>query len=247
MQSASWLVSSPGSRGRIRLFCFPYAGGGVSPYLQWQGSVRPSFEILAVQLPGRGARIDESPKTSLREIIEPLAEIIGRRGRSPFAFFGHSFGALIAFELARYCDRHKLHLPIHLFVSGCDAPRHETAPQNLHRLPDDQLIDSLRRYNGTPNEALENRELMTILLPAIRADFAIGESYVYESGYPLPIPITVLAGRDDNHVCDKDLHRWAEETTRECSVEWFHGGHFFINDDREAVLACIKKHLAVSA
>lgn len=200
-----------------------------------------------MQLPGRAGRIGESPKTSLREIIEPLAEIIGREGRSRFAFFGHSFGALIAFELARYCVRNKLDLPIHLFASGCDAPRHKTAPRNLHRLPDDQLIDSLRRYNGTPNEALENRELMTLLLPAIRADFAIAENYVYESGDPLPIPITVLAGCGDSHVCDTDLQLWAEETTRDCSVEWFRGGHFFINEDREAVLACIKKHLIVPA
>ncbi|HYD78838.1 MAG TPA: alpha/beta fold hydrolase [Paucimonas sp.] len=244
MHTSSWLMRQSAGGRRFRLFCFSYAGGSAAPYLAWQTALPSFIEVCAIQLPGRGPRLAELPIRSLPQLIETLAPIIAREADLPFAFFGHSLGGLLAFELARHCQRHHLPMPEHLFVSASNAPRHRRANRRLHELDDDALIDALKDYNGTPPAALADRELMTLLLPAIRADFALVETYEYRQDVPLDIPITVLAGTNDKHVVSERLCRWQDETTEACSLRWFEGDHFFIHSNQDAVLDCIQDELA---
>ncbi len=238
-------MRQPGSARRFRLFCFSYAGGSAAPYLAWQAALPPSIEVCAVQLPGRGPRLLEKPLRSMFQLVEVLAPIIAREADLPFAFFGHSLGGLLAFELARHCRRHWLPMPEHLFVSASSAPGQRRNPKRLHTLDDHALIEALREYNGTPPAALADRELMELLLPAIRADFAVVENYAYGEGAPLDIPISVLAGRQDNHVAPGSLQGWQGETTATCTTHWFDGDHFFIHAQQRAVIDCIRAGLTV--
>ena len=248
MKLTPWLIRQSGGPRRVRLYCFSYSGGSAASYLPWQEDLEPDIEICAVQLPGRGARAGEKPYSSLPTLIETLAQIIAKHSASedklPFAFFGHSLGAIVAFEVARYCKRHYFPMPRRIFVSGCDAPQHRSPCKNLHKLSDSDLIDALKDYNGTPPEILEHRELMDLVLPAIRADFSLGETYRYLPSHPLNIPITVLAGKLDEHILLEELQEWRKETTNECRVQWFEGDHFYINAEKQGVLEVLKAELA---
>jgi medium-chain acyl-[acyl-carrier-protein] hydrolase len=173
-----------------------------------------------------------------------LAPIVASENDLPFAFFGHSLGGLLAFELARHCLRRHLPMPEHLFVSVSNAPQYRRIGRRLHELDDDALIEALRNYNGTPPAALANRELMSLLLPAVRADFALVEDYAYRHDLPLDIPITVLAGTGDKHVVSGRLCHWQKETSEACNLRWFEGDHFFIHSNRRAVLDCVQAELA---
>ena len=186
MQLSNWLMRHPGTRRPFRLYCLPYAGGSGTVFLPWQDALRSDVEVCGIQLPGRGARLAEPPMTSIQQVAETLAQIICLRDRDlPFAFFGHSLGGLVAFELARYCRRYQLPMPLMIIVSGSDAPQHRTPEKNLHTLPDDELLLALADYNGTPPEVLRHSELMSLALPSIRADFTMAANYVYQPSVPL--------------------------------------------------------------
>lgn len=247
MHPTSWLVRDTGRPAvarTLRLFCFSYAGGSAANYLPWQAAVNPSIEICAIQLPGRGARLAEQPYTSLPHLIEALAQVIARESRMPFAFFGHSLGALLAFELARYCKRNYLPMPVHLFVSGCSAPQFRRPSRQMHELDDNAFIDVLRDYNGSPPEVLANTELMAFLLPTIRADFALVDNYIYRPSPLLTLPVSVLAGKRDDHDSPDGVNGWSRETANTCNVHWFEGDHFFIRSERDAVIDCLNLQLA---
>lgn len=241
----SWLICQPQASTRIRLFCFSYAGGNAVNYIPWQNTLDTSIEICAVQLPGRGSRLMEIPYTEFTPLIEKLAQVLFDQNNAllPFSFFGHSLGGLIAFELTKYCMRHLLPIPRHLFVSSCAAPQHRKPSQNLYKLSDSALIETLRSYNGTPPEILENRELMALVLPAIRADFSLAENYQYTPDQLLEIPITVLAGKRDNRILPEQVDGWKKETIHSCHAHWFDGDHFFINSQQQAVINCINSVL----
>lgn len=232
-----------GSARRFRLFCFSYAGGSAAPYLAWQAALPPAVEVCAVQLPGRGPRLLEPPLRSMSGLVDVLAPVVAREADLPFALFGHSLGGLLAFELARHFQRNGMPMPQRLFVSASSAPGQRSNPKRLHALGDDALIEALRDYNGTPPAALADRELMALLLPAIRADFAVVDTYRYAAGAPLDIPISVLAGRQDRHVAPASLQGWQGETRAACTTHWFDGDHFFIHAQQRAVVDCIRAGL----
>ena len=243
MQSSPWLINANAGRP-LRLYCFCYAGGNAQSYLGWARHL-PDVEIRAIQLPGRGNRFLEPPLRRFDALIDTLSGVLAREPADrPFAFFGHSLGALVAFELARTQARRGLPLPAHLFVSGCAAPRHRPPPDNLHLLDDAGLLQRLRELNGTPPEILEHAELMAVLLPTIRADMALVADYVYRPGAPLAMPLTVLAGRADDVAAGAQTDGWGEETTGPFAAHWYDGDHFFINGARAAVLAQLRASLA---
>lgn len=244
MKSSNWLVRSPLPTHRQRLYCFPYAGGGAHAYHSWQAALGPHTEVCAIELPGRGSRIAEMPYTSLTDLIASLAQVLARQDAMPFMFFGHSLGGLIAFELARFCARYALPMPSRLIVSGTDAPQHRSPSKDLHSMPDDELIDALGKYNGTPVELLQHRELMDLLLPAIRADFTLAETYEYCISPPLQIPITVYEGKMDEHILPQQVANWQKETSGQCAVHWFEGDHFFINSEKALLHECLKAELS---
>jgi medium-chain acyl-[acyl-carrier-protein] hydrolase len=248
MQRTPWLIRQsatpqPGGPHRIRLFCFSYAGGSAASYAPWQALFGPEVEVCGIQLPGRGARMVEAPYTDLSLMVKDLAALIVAQKSMPFAFFGHSLGGLVAFELARYCQLHHLPMPLQLFASGCSAPQFRNPSKNLHLLSDDDLIGTLKDYNGTPPEILAHRELMELVLPVIRADFGLAETYQYRPGALLNIPVTVLAGKRDERNAAEQVEGWAKETSAPCQVNWFEGDHFFINGERAEVVALVAKEL----
>jgi surfactin synthase thioesterase subunit len=244
MKSSPWVLRRSGLQRQCRLFCFAYAGGSATHFADWQAALGPSIEVCAVQLPGRGARFHEAPISDLSTLIPAIAAAIDGYTDLPFAFFGHSMGGLLAFELTRHLRRHRLPMPQHLFVSGCAAVRYRREPQGTHLLDDAALCEKLKEYNGTPPEILANDELMSLVLPTIRADFAIGETYKYQPEEPLQLAISVLAGKMDDFTSPEQVHGWQEETQLPCEIAWFDGDHFFIHSQRRQVLDYVYAVLA---
>jgi surfactin synthase thioesterase subunit len=243
MHSTPWIVRQSAKHPRLRLYCFCYAGGNATSFMGWQAKFDPSIEICAIQLPGRGSRFHEAPYRVLPDLIAVLSDVLRRESIVPFAFFGHSLGGLLAFELARYNMNHGLDMPQHLFISGCGAPKYRRPSAGLHQLDDDTFLDTLRGYNGTPPEILDNRELMMVVMPTIRSDFALAEGYEYRRGPLLKVPITVLAGKLDEFDSPKEVSGWQEETLNRFRVQWFDGDHFFIVSNQHEVLTCISSEL----
>jgi surfactin synthase thioesterase subunit len=243
MRTSPWLLRRPGPRRALRLYCFSYAGGSPAGYLAWQAALDPEIEVCAVQLPGRGARFNEASCTELAQLVATLAAVIGDEAEQPFAFFGHSLGALIAFEVARALAAGGRAQPCHLFLSGCAAPRYRPARPAIHRFDDAALLRELADYNGTPPELLAHAELMALLLPAIRADFALVHDYAYRPARLLDLPLTVLAGDADRIGSSNEVTGWSEETRGPCRVRWFAGDHFFLHACTAQVLDCITNAL----
>jgi medium-chain acyl-[acyl-carrier-protein] hydrolase len=242
MNMSSWVAERPSAYRKLRLFCFCYAGGSAADFSSWRSFLPPEISVCAIQLPGRGARYAETPYDSMPELIAALAPALAHMDE-PYAFFGHSMGGLVAFELTRHRMRNGLSMPRHLFISGCHAAHCRNNDKPLHNLPTNAFIDELRDYNGTPAEVLENRELMELLLPTLRADFALVENYQYQPAPRLPVPITVFAGKNDEHDSDEQVEGWRTETSSAFRVQWFDGDHFFINSHRQEVLASINAEL----
>ena len=218
----------PGPKTRLRLFCFPYAGAGALIFRTWSDSLPADVEVCPVQLPGRGSRMTERPFTQLSPLVEALAQALAPLLDRPFAFFGHSLGALVSFELARRIRRqHGVH-PARLFVSAARAPQIPHRGPSIHTLPDKEFLMELRRLSGTPSELLDHEELMEIMLPILRADFALYETYLYSIEPPLNCPISAFGGLQDSKVSDSDLEAWRAQTSVSFSLQMFPGDHFFL-------------------
>jgi len=215
---------------QLRLFCFPYAGAGALIFRKWSDGLPADIEVCPIQLPGRGTRLTEPPFTMLSCLVEALARVLDPLLDKPFAFFGHSLGALIAFELARQIRRHHGVHPVRLFASAGRAPQipHRTPP--IHNLADKEFLAELRRLNGTPRELLDHEELMEVMLPILRADFALYETYLYSNEPPLNCPISAFGGVQDRRVSASDLEAWRSQTSASFSLRMFPGDHFFLKE-----------------
>jgi medium-chain acyl-[acyl-carrier-protein] hydrolase len=243
IERTPWLVSrKPNPRAVVRLFCFPYGGGGNSIFRAWQKSLPEAIEICPVQLPGRESRIKEPPFTELSPLVLAAAQALAPQLDKPFAFFGHSMGALVSFELARHLRRGGGPQPVHLFVSGRCSPQTLKEPL-AGDLPDSEFSEVLRRSNGTPEEVLENRELMELMLPVVRADFAVCNSYVYAPEPPFSFPITAFGGLEDRGVGRDCIEGWREHTTGPFVLRMLPGNHFFLNTSTGPLLEAISKEL----
>jgi len=233
-----WLHVLP-CRGqpRLRLFCFPYAGASATVFYHWPRGLPPGVEVWAVQLPGRGARFRERPFCRLEELLDDLLPALLPGLRQPFVFFGHSMGALLAFETTRRLRRLGAALPVRLLVSARPAPALPPARAPIHQLADQEFLEELRFIGGTPEEAMDNPELMKLVLPSVRADFALVETYAYQDEPPLTTPITACGGVEDKRVPRDLLDGWRVETVGEFTLELFPGGHFYLNTDKQALLA----------
>lgn len=233
----------PNPQARVRLFCFPYGGGGASFFHTWTDGLPPEVELCPVQLPGRENRLRERPFNQLLPLVETLSQILEPHLDTPFVFFGHSIGALIGFELTRQLRREKKTGPIQLFVSGRRAPQLPNLDPPKHNLPESEFIEELRHYNGTPELVLQEPELMEIFLPLLRADFSILETYVYKNEDSLSCPITAFGGLQDSKTSYKDLTAWHEQTCREFRLKMFPGDHFYLKGARAQLLYEINKDL----
>ncbi|MEO0843542.1 MAG: thioesterase II family protein [Cyanobacteria bacterium J06643_5] len=227
----SWITfPKPNPKANVRLFCFPYAGGSSSIFRLWQDLLPANIELCPVELPGRGSKIKLAPLNRLESIIKELSQQIQPYLDKPFSFFGHSMGGLLSFELTRNLYQKYGINPVHLFISALSAPQIIDSKPPIHNLSESDFIDKLRDYNGTPNEVLEDEELMALFLPVLRADFAVIGTYTYYNAPPLECPISIFGGLEDDKVPIEELEAWRTQTNNSFSLEIFPGGHFFIND-----------------
>lgn len=240
----SWVTCpKPNPQANLRLFCFPYAGGSSLIFRKWSESLPSTVEVCPVELPGRGSQMKLAPFTRLESLVEALTLALKPHLDKQFAFFGHSMGALISFELARLLRKQYTLEPVHLFVSGRRAPQIPNTKPPIHTLGDSEFKEELRRLNGTPKAVLENAELMELLVPIVRADFAVLETYVYSYDPPLDFPIAVFGGLEDTEAKYEELEAWREQTNSGFSLQMLPGDHFFINSAQSLLLESLKGKL----
>jgi medium-chain acyl-[acyl-carrier-protein] hydrolase len=230
----------------MRLFCFPYAGGGAVIYRDWHKSFPQQIEVCPVQLPGHGERMKDPPFTQIKPLVEATAEALLPFFDKPFAFFGHSMGALISYELAQLLRREKAAVPLHLFVAGHSAPHLRNREVITYNLPHDEFVEELRRLKGTPQQVLDHLELLKLMVPLLRADFEICETYPCSKGPPLESPITAFGGRDDVEVPRERIEPWRDHTTGAFSVHLLPGDHFFIHTAQQEIIRSILRETDLS-
>ena len=242
--ASAWLSQFKANpAARIRLFCFPYAGGGALTYRNWAENLPPTVEVCPVDLPGRGRRLREAAFTSLRDLVRAAAEALEPHLYEPFAFFGHSMGAIISFELARMIKKERDLKPLHVFVSSRRAPICPSDEPPTYNLPQQEFLEDLRRLNGTPKEVLEHPELLQLLLPILRSDFEVCQTYEYLPGPPLDCPITALGGALDTDVTRAHLECWREMTSSTFRLFMSPGDHFHINSFQPVLLRTLNQEL----
>jgi medium-chain acyl-[acyl-carrier-protein] hydrolase len=242
--SGRWLpVLRPVEEPDLRLFCFPYAGGSAVVFSSWPDSLPRTIDVRPVQLPGRGARLQEPAIARAADVVSALAPALLPLLDRPFAFFCHSMGALLAFETTRWLRRHGMRPPRHLYVSGRRAPHVPDEDFPPADASDAAIVSWLREMNGTPPEVLENEALMTLLLPSLRADIRICGTYAYEAEPSVPCPITVFGGVDDEESAPGYLEGWGQHATGGCTVLTFPGDHFFLHSAQASVLAALTASL----
>ncbi len=235
--STKWILfPKPSPAAALRLFCFHYAGGSAQVFYDWPGRLPPSVEMGAIQLPGRGHRLGEPHIRRLAPLSRIAAQELLSYLDKPFVFFGHSLGALLCFETARSLRRENRRQPAHLFVSATGAPHRRSREEPLSDLPKSALVKKLREFNGTPMEVLQNDELLDLMLPTIRADFELCETYEYHPESPLECPITIYGGLEDQEVEAERLAAWSEMTVGTCEFRMFPGGHFYLHSSRSIFL-----------
>lgn len=234
----SWFFKSPSRHAvRARLVCFPYAGGSGQIFRDWPKTLGPEVEVVGIQLPGRGARMHEAPLQDLGEIVRHICDALATLPELPFAFFGHSNGALISFEVARELIRRGRPLPQHMIISAKRAPQlARLGPMTFH-LPHDKFVDVLRDYEGTPRDILDEPELLALILPSVRCDFAISELYRFDPLPQLDLDFTLLGSQNDKFVPYHDLLPWAAVTTGKVNAHVIGGGHFFMHSHATDVLS----------
>jgi medium-chain acyl-[acyl-carrier-protein] hydrolase len=225
----SFIFLKPNVQAELRLFCFPYSGSGAFAYRNWPDHLPSQVEVCAVQLPGRENRLRERAFSRLEPLIYSIASGIRPFLDKPFVLFGHSLGALIAFELARELRRCYGAMPEYLLVSARSAPQLTVRGEPVHALPHQQFIERLRDFNGTPEAVLHNDELMELLVPVLRADFEINETYEYHADTPLSCPIAAYRGAHDPNTGYEETAAWGEHTSATFTVRTIPGDHFFIH------------------
>ena len=227
----------------MRLLCLPYSGGSAMIYARWRRLLPSWIDVCPVEWPGRGARMDEPPMTDPRALASQLARELGAQLDAPYALFGHSLGAVIAFELAHSLLDRGAPAPAILFASGAEAPAVRDGSKWRQPLSDEALLRELRNLQGTPEEALSNAELMRSALPVLRADFLMCGAYVYRSRQPLPCPVHVFGGIYDE-TSREALRAWRQETSASFTLRMLPGHHFFIHTQQAELIDLIGTALA---
>jgi len=235
----------PAPPGRALLFCLHHSGGGGATFSDWPRRLDHAVQVATVILPGRERLSGEPPATDFDAIVEQVCEEVqGLVADRPYALFGHSLGAALAFEVGCRLERHETRAPSGLIVSGrgplhLDGSGDGDDSQDTSALSDDALVDRLRRMGGTPPEVLANRELLALVLPRLRADFRLGEGYRWDGSTRSRCPTLVLGGTSDPFVPVDRLDRWRDLTTGEVTVRVVDGGHLFVTSRKEEVCRAV--------
>ncbi|TCO56104.1 thioesterase II family protein [Actinocrispum wychmicini] len=237
-RSGRWFVPSSARRA---LVCLPHAGGSASVFSDWQTHT-DAFEVLAARLPGRETRVDEPACTTMSGLLDALLVELAPVAARGCVLFGHSMGALIAYEAARRLVLEGLPKPAALVVSGCVAP-HVLRPERMHDFTDEQLVQWLIDINGVDPDILNYPKLLQLMLPTVRADMRLVDDYRYRPGESLDIPVRVLCGKDDVGTPVAQARKWRELTTGRFAVDIFPGDHFFFREHVPRILSAIESDI----
>ncbi|MFG2608496.1 thioesterase II family protein [Streptomyces sp. NPDC048514] len=232
----------PRPDARVRLICFPHAGGSASFFFPMSQEMSSGIEVMAVQYPGRQDRHTEQPVASVQALAREVFSVLRHWTDLPLALFGHSMGASVAFEVARLLEQEAGIEPAALFASGRNAPS-QPRSNDIHRLDDDGIVAELQRLSGTDARILGDMELLRLALPAIRSDYKAAETYRYQPGPPLGCPVVGLGGDSDIRVAVEDLAAWSDHTTGTFELQVFPGGHFYLGDQKAAVVNTVSDFL----
>jgi medium-chain acyl-[acyl-carrier-protein] hydrolase len=219
------------------MFCLPYAGGGASIYLRWSKAFPPEIAVCPVLLPGREGAIGLPPIADGPALIAALADAVTPLLDRPYAFFGCSLGARLAYGLTHELLRRGLPAPVLLAVAACRQPASPPHRPGAFRLPEDEFIAYLRELGGTPAEIFANRALLDLMVPMLRADFSVVEAPLPRQ--PLPCPITACAGTEDSTAPPSALIEWAGFTRSRFALRVFPGGHFFLREQLGPLAAAL--------
>jgi medium-chain acyl-[acyl-carrier-protein] hydrolase len=244
-----WFIPShrrpPASTRALRLFAFPYAGRGASLYFPWRAVLPDWIELVAVQLPGREGRLAEPALDRLEVAVAALVEAIAPLLDRPYAFFGHSMGALLCYELACALAARNAPEPVALALSGRRAPTTIDADPLLHLMPDDAFINALRaRYDGIPQAVLDEPELLRLALPTLRRDIELIETHVPYAHPPLAAPFLLYGGDADPLTPPETLTAWRPLTKGDAPLRLFPGGHFYLQSQQPSLLDDLTRQLA---
>ncbi len=232
--------------GPTRLYCLPHAGGSASMFVPWSRGL-DGVALRPVEPPGRGTRLGQTPYTRITDLVGDLARtFLAEEQDSRYAVYGHSLGALVAFELLRELRRLGAPAPVHLFVSGCLAPDDPTQDLDppIGSLTDAQVADMLRRIGGTPEHLLRDKSAMRLVLPPFRADFELKQSYVFRPQAPLDVPITAIAATADRRVGAAPMRGWEGHTATRFALHTISGGHFAVLEQAEATQRILRDALS---
>lgn len=230
----------------LTLLCLPCAGASATMYLRWRRLLPRWIEIAPVELPGRGSRLGEPFVEDFGTLVARLCDeqAEAMRGPAAFAFFGHSMGALLAHGMTRHLHARGERLPLALIASGSAAPsRRDTARLRAALGDDASLAADLRRQGGTPEEVFANAELLRLTLDVLGADYRVCDSFRHEPQPPLPVPVHVFSGRQDE-IAPERLAAWSLESEAPATLDWFDGGHFFVRQQESEVLTALTRHLS---
>ncbi|WP_299005259.1 thioesterase domain-containing protein [uncultured Shewanella sp.] len=239
MSQSCFILPHIRPNARLRLFCFPYAGGSAAIFKHWQNDLPNDIELVYFQPPGRSTRIDEPPAVTMEQLISELMKNMHFITEKPYAFFGHSLGSRVAFELALQLQAQRQPLPKVLIASGSRAPHVLSHKPNIAHLEQAEFVHELKKLNGTSSAVLQHEELMSFLYPMLKADFSIAESYV-ATGEAIRCPIHVFSGCDDD-ISEEQLLAWQDLTSNKATLTYLQGDHFFIDKDPQALLSHVNK------
>ena len=226
----------------VSLLCLPCAGASATMYLRWRRLLPRWIRIVPLELPGRGSRLAEPLVEDFDALVAQICAEQAEALRGDFAIFGHSMGALLAYGVTRRLRSMGRALPLALLASGSSAPSQRDADRFAGKTDDASLIADLRKQGGTPEEVFTSAELMRITLDVLGADYRVCEGFRYPGKAPLPMPVHVFAGREDE-IDAARIHAWSAEAGGVFTLDWFDGGHFFIRQHETAFLAALSQRL----
>ena len=240
-----WLIRhQPKAEAKMRLFCFPYAGGSAAVFREWSQKLHPSVEVWSIEYPGRGTRRSEKPFNQLSHLVDALLPELRRELTIPFAFFGHSMGSLVALDILERLAMENGPEAMCFFASACRPPWCEARRPPKFDLPEPEFIHEVLALGGTPEELLADKTLTELFLPFLRADFQAAETFSHEMKVKLRCPIHAYGGLEDPDVSREDLSRW-QDVCETSSVRMFPGNHFYLDSAIESLMRVLSRDLSM--